>query len=115
MILRLRKNASSACPIINENTTAFFSPSFHMILRLTPCCRVTRYYPSTLDTPGLVQENLSKPKETREIEGSVVTFKPEQAAAHLFSGTEKLQTKQQTNKRKKREFNERKPKKNEEN
>lgn len=32
--------------------------------------RVSIFFPSTIDTPGLAEENKTKPKETDEIEGA---------------------------------------------
>ncbi len=47
------------------------------------------YCPSTIDSPGLVQENASKPQVTKVLEEGGGTFSPEVAARHLVEGMER--------------------------
>jgi hypothetical protein len=39
-----------------------------------------------MDTPGFEEENKSKPKITKEIEGASITCSPKDAARYLLSG-----------------------------
>ncbi|KAJ5071612.1 3-ketodihydrosphingosine reductase [Anaeramoeba ignava] len=47
------------------------------------------FYPSTMETPGLIEESKRKPSETTEIEGTAKAFSAEDSAKSLFSGVEK--------------------------
>lgn len=45
--------------------------------------RVVHFMPSNIDTPGYENENKAKPEETRLIEGTATTSKPEDTARRL--------------------------------
>jgi hypothetical protein len=47
---------------------------------------ITMFYPSNMDTPAFAVENLTKPAETVQIEGSASTITPQAAADHLLAG-----------------------------
>lgn len=86
--------SSAVCfaPMVGYST---YAPSKFALRGLGECLRnelqryniqVTMFYPSNMDTPAFAQENLTKPVETTEIEGTSTTFTAEQAAQHLFAG-----------------------------
>ena len=73
-----------------------YAASKHAIAGFARCLRaemipynvtVTLAYPPTTDTPGLETENRTKPPETWAIEGTSHTYKPEEVAATILSGT----------------------------
>lgn len=51
--------------------------------------RVHVLYPPNTDTPGLAEENKTKPEETKAVEGNAKTRKPEEIAAIAIRGLEK--------------------------
>ncbi|CAH1766219.1 12441_t:CDS:10, partial [Entrophospora sp. SA101] len=72
-----------------------YSPSKHALRGLADCLRnelilydigVHCYFPGTIDSPGLVEENKIKPKVTKEIEGDDSPISPSQAAKALYKG-----------------------------
>ncbi|CAG8500268.1 3141_t:CDS:10 [Acaulospora colombiana] len=71
-----------------------YSPSKVALRSLAECLRhelilydigVHCYFPGTLDTEGLIEENKTKPKITKELEGED-KITPEQAAKALYKG-----------------------------
>ena len=47
---------------------------------------VSIFYPGNMDTPGFEMEEKTKPKETRDIEGTSALVSPESAAKSMLDG-----------------------------
>ncbi len=50
---------------------------------------VSVVFPPNMDTPGLMNENRTKPFETHEIEGNAGAFPPEKVAKDILSGVQR--------------------------
>ena len=51
--------------------------------------QVHMYFPATILSPGLEEENKSKPQLTKDIEGTDEGLTPEACAQHLLRGVER--------------------------